>query len=213
MTEQDQNLRSQHPRDGRAGTTVQRSRKDGPFGRWRTSDILITAAIGVVFGVVFIFADGLWEVSAPLFTWFPPARALIYGLWLVPGVLAPYITRKAGSGVLAELVGSLVELASGLAGGGLVLLYGLAQGVAAELGYAIFGYRMWRRINPFIAGATAGIAPAILDNVLYYPTWSFGWQLSYGVIAIISTSLVGGFLSIALYGALRSSGALPARRG
>jgi len=188
-------------------------RKDGPFSRWRTSDILITAAIGVVFGVIFMFADGLWDVTAPLFTWFPPAQALIYGLWLVPGVLAPYLTRKAGAGVLAEVVGSLVELISGLGGGGLLLLYGLAQGVAAEIGYAIFGYRMWRRINPFIAGATAGIAPAILDNLIANRGWAFGWQLSYGIAAVISTSLVGGALSLVLHAALRSSGALPARRG
>jgi len=187
-------------------------RKDGPLSRWRTSDILITAAIGVVFGVIFMFADGLWDVTAPLFTWFPPAQALIYGLWLVPGVLAPYLTRRAGAGVLAEVVGSLVELISGLGGGGLVLVYGLAQGVAAEVGYAIFGYRMWRKINPFIAGATAGVAPAILDNVISYRSWAFSWQLSYGIAAIISTSVVGGVLSLVLHAALRSSGALPARR-
>jgi energy-coupling factor transport system substrate-specific component len=114
--------------------------------------------------------------------------------------------------VLAELIGSLVELPAGLGGGGVLLLYGLTQGVAAEAGYAVFGYRMWRRINPFIAGATAGIAPAILDNLLYYRTWSFGWQVSYGIAAIISTAVVGGLVSLALHAALRSSGALPARR-
>lgn len=225
MTEQDQQAQDQQAQarqshDVRTGDRaapaeelpVRSRRKDGPFGRWRTSDILITAAIGVVFGVIFIFADGLWDATAPLFTWFPPAQALIYGLWLVPGVLAPYLTRKAGTGVLAELIGSLVELPSGLGGGGILLVYGLAQGVAAEIGYAIFGYKMWRKINPFIAGATAGIAPAILDNALYYRTWSFGWQLSYGVAAVISTAVVGGLLTLALHAALRSSGALPARR-
>jgi energy-coupling factor transport system substrate-specific component len=131
----------------------------------------------------------------------------------VPGVLAPYLIRKAGAGVLAELIGSLVELPAGIGGGGVLLLYGLAQGVAAEVGYAVFGYRMWRRINPFIAGATAGVAPAILDNLLYYRAWSFAWQVSYGVAAIISTAIVGGVISLVLHAALRSSGALPARRG
>jgi energy-coupling factor transport system substrate-specific component len=200
------------PADNQPLSAGRTRRMSGPFGRWRTSDILITAAIGVVFGVVFIVADGLWDLTKPLFTWFPPAQALIYGLWLVPGVLAPYLTRKAGAGVLAELIGSLVELPAGLGGGGVLLLYGLTQGVAAEAGYAVFGYRMWRRINPFIAGATAGIAPAILDNLLYYRTWSFGWQVSYGIAAIISTAVVGGLVSLALHAALRSSGALPARR-
>ncbi len=187
------------------------TRRDRPFGRWRTSDILITASIGVVFGVVFIFWTALYSATTPLFTAFPPAQALLYGIWLVPGVLAPYLTRRAGSGVLAELVGAVIEMIAGL-GGGMLLLYGLAQGVAAEVGYAIFGYRMWRRINPFIAGGVAGIAPAILDNVLYYPTWSWGWQLCYGIAAVLSTAVMGGLLTIVLDRALRSSGALPARR-
>lgn len=187
------------------------TRRDRPFGRWRTSDILITAAIGVVFGVVFIFWTALYSATGPLFTAFPPAQALLYGVWLVPGVLAPYITRRAGSGVLAELLGAVIEMIAGL-GGGMLLLYGLAQGVAAEIGYAVFGYRMWRRFNPFVAGAVAGIAPAILDTVLYYPTWSFGWKLAYGVAAVLSTAVIGGLLTIALDRALRSSGALPARR-
>lgn len=193
-------------------TTTHRSTTDRPFGRWRTSDILITAAIGVVFGVIFIAWTALYSATGPLFAAFPPAQALLYGLWLVPGVLAPFLTRKAGSGILAELVASLVELIAGL-GGGLLFVYGLVQGAAAELGYAIFGYRVWRRINPFVAGATAGVAPAILDTWLYYPTWSIGWKLSYGAAAIISTSLFGGLLTLVLSATLRSSGALPARRG
>lgn len=196
-------VQDQHARTGR----------DRPFGRWRTSDILITAAIGVVFGVIFFFWNAFYGVIEPLFTAFPPARALLYGVWLVPGVLAPFITRKAGAGVLAELIGALVETIFGGWSGAITIVYGLAQGVAAELGYAIFRYRMWRKINPFIAGATAGLAPAILDNVLYYPTWSQGWQISYGIAAIVSTAIIGGLITLALHATLRSSGALPARRG
>jgi energy-coupling factor transport system substrate-specific component len=195
--------------------TVQEHRtttdRDRPFGRWRTSDILITAAIGVVFGVIFIFWTALYSAAGPLFTFFPPAQALLYGIWLVPGVLAPYITRRAGSGVLAELVAAVVELIAGL-GGGLLFVYGLAQGAAAELGYAVFGYRRWRKANAFIAGATAGLAPAILDNVLYYSTWSLGWQICYGIAAVLSTAVMAGLLTIFLDRTLRSSGALPARR-
>jgi energy-coupling factor transport system substrate-specific component len=190
----------------------QGSRRGGPFSRWRTSDILITAAIGVVFGVVFFFWNILWAAIGPAFTFFPPLQALLYGIWLVPGILAPYLTRKAGSGLLAEFVAALVSM---IFGGGVtsaVLLYGLAQGAMAELGYAIFGYRVWRKFMPFVAGATAGLAPAILDNVLFYPTWAFGWQLTYGLLAIVSTSLMGGLISLGLSATLRSSGALPAVR-
>ena len=188
------------------------SRRGGPFSRWRTRDILITAAIGVVFGVVFFFWNAFYAAIGPAFTAFPPLQAALYGVWLVPGILAPYLTRKAGSGVLAEVVAALVEMIFGGWGGAMVLLYGLAQGAAAELGYAIVGYRVWRKAMPFVAGATAGLAPAILDNVLYYPTWAFGWQVTDGLLAIVSTSLIGGAISLGLSATLRSSGALPATR-
>jgi energy-coupling factor transport system substrate-specific component len=192
-------------------TATTRPTTDRPFGRWRTSDILITAAIGVVFGVVFIAWTALYSAAGPLFTAFPPAQALLYGVWLVPGILAPYLTRKAGSGILAELVAAVIELIAGL-GGGTLFLYGLAQGAFAEIGYAIFGYRVWRRAVPFVSGAFAGVAPAILDTWIYYPNWSIGWKLSYGVAAVISTAVIGGVLTLVLSATLRSSGALPARR-
>lgn len=183
------------------------------FTRWRTNDILITASVGVVFGVVFFVWNVLWEATKPVFTVFPPAHAMIYGIWLVPGILAPYLTRKAGAGILAELIAALVSVIFGGGwAGGQILLSGIGQGVAAELGYALVGYRSWRIIIVFLAGATAGIFPAIMDNVIYYPMWRFGWQLTYAITVLISSAVLGGLISIGLRSALQRSGALPARR-
>ncbi|MEO6957527.1 MAG: ECF transporter S component [Antricoccus sp.] len=196
-------------------TDTDRERNPGrsPFSRWQTSDILISAVVGVLFGVVFIFWNNLWAATGPAFAGFPPSQAVIYGIWLVPGVLAPYLTRKAGSGLLAEIVAALVSvIAGGSWSGGAILLYGAAEGLMAEVGFAIVAYRIWKAWVPFLAGATAGIAPAILDSALYYPTWAFGWQLTYGILVIVSSSIMCGVISVALRKTLQASGALPSRR-
>lgn len=192
-----------------------RIRPTGPaaFSRWRTSDILVTASVGVVFGVIFFLWNVLWAATKPVFTFFPPAQAIIYGIWLVPGVLAPYLTRKAGSGILASVVAALVSVIFGGGwAGGMIVFYGLGQGIAAEVGYALTGYRSWRKAVTVLAGATAGFFPAILDNVIYYPIWTIGWQLTYAIVVIVSAAVLGSVISIGLGGALQRSGALPARR-
>jgi energy-coupling factor transport system substrate-specific component len=198
------------PTPGIAGA---RPSKRTAFSRWRTSDILVTASIGVVFGVVFFFWNVLWAATKPAFTFFPPAHAFMYGIWLVPGVLAPYLTRKAGSGILAETVAGVVSVIFGGGwAGGIIVLYGIGQGVSAEIGYAVAGYRSWRKVVVVLAGATAGIFPAIMDNVIYYPTWTTGWQLTYAIVTIASSAVLGSLISIGLARTLQRSGALPARR-
>jgi len=72
-----------------------------PDTRWRTRDIVVTAVIGVAFGVVF-WAWGLaW---APIEAALGPARFLLYAVWLVPAVLAPFIVRKPGAALFAEML-------------------------------------------------------------------------------------------------------------
>jgi hypothetical protein len=58
--------------------------RDRATARWRTVDIVVASVIGVAFGVVFWGWASLWNVLAPAFAGFPPAQAVIYGMWLVP---------------------------------------------------------------------------------------------------------------------------------
>src|SRR3954454_6163472 len=150
--------------------------------RWRTVDIVVTAVLGVAFGVVFWAWNLLWVATGAAFTAFPPAQAVLYGVWLIPAVVAPLIIRKPGAGILAELMAAVVSALLGSSWGAIVLLYGLLQGVAGELGYTVFGYRRFGWLQTFVSAALAGIMAAVLDLVYYYPTWSGGWKLSYVVI-------------------------------
>src|SRR3712207_3023309 len=92
--------------------------------RWRTVDIVVTAVLGVAFGIVFWAWGLLWAGLDAAFTAFPPAQAVMYGVWLLPAVLAPLIVGKPGAALFAELVAATVLALLGSALGTLVLVYG-----------------------------------------------------------------------------------------
>src|ERR671917_1036044 len=102
-----------------------RARSGDSVVRWRTVDIVVTAVLGVAFGVVFWAWGLLWAATGVAFAAFPPAQAFMYGVWLLPAVVAPLIVRKAGAGLFAELIAAVVSALLGSAWGAQVLLYGL----------------------------------------------------------------------------------------
>src|SRR3954463_11060283 len=153
---------------------------DRPGGaRWRTVDIVVTAVLGVAFGIVFWAWNLLWVATGAAFTAFPPAQAVLYGVWLMPAVLAPLVVRRPGAGLFAELMAAVVSALLGSSWGSIVLLYGLLQGAAGEAGYALFGWRRFGRLQAVLSAAFAGAMAAVLDLVNYYPDWTVGWKASY----------------------------------
>ena len=65
-----------------------------PDTRWRTRDIVVTAVIGVAFGVVFWVWNLAWAGPVDLvFAFAPPLKDLGYAVWLIPAVLAPLVVR------------------------------------------------------------------------------------------------------------------------
>ena len=176
--------------------------------RWRTVDIVVTAVLGVAFGIVFWAWGLLWAGLGAAFTAFPPAQAVMYGVWLLPAVLAPLIVRKPGAALFAELLAAVVSALLGSAWGTLVLVYGLLQGLAGEVGFAAFGYRRFGWPQALLAAGCAGAMAAVLDLVNYYPDWAGSWKVTYLVLVVLSTAVVAGIGGMALTRALRASGAL-----
>ncbi len=177
-------------------------------GGWRTVDIVVTAVIGVAFGVVFWAWNLLWSATGPAFVAFPPAQAFMYGIWLLPAVLAPMIVRKPGAGIFAETLAAVISTLFGSPFGVATILYGLAQGAAAEFGFAIFRYRLFSWLTALLAGLFAGAMAALLDLVLYYPTWAGTWQLSYVSLVAVSAMVIAGVGAVLLSRALAATGAL-----
>ncbi len=179
-----------------------------PANRWRTRDIVIAAIIGVAFGVVF-WAWGLaWSASDPLFAFFAPAKNLIYGVWLVPAVLAPLIVRKPGAALFAEMVAAGVSTLIGSQWGPDTLLSGFVQGAAAEIVFAFTLYRAWSLPVLGLAAVASAAAAWIHDWALYYAAVDTPTQLVVGLLMAVSALVIVAGGSVLLYRSLRQAGVL-----
>ena len=176
--------------------------------RWRTVDIVVASSIAVAFGVVFWAWGQLWNTTTAAFAGFPPAQGVMYGVWLLPGVLGALIIRKPGAAIYTMVVASLVSALLGTPWGLQVVVYGLVEGAAPELVFAFLAYTSWRLPTAIVAGAVAGASAALLDIVFYYPDWSGAWQLTYTAVLMFSSAVIAGVGGWLLVRALAGTGVL-----
>jgi energy-coupling factor transport system substrate-specific component len=176
--------------------------------RWRTIDIVVTAALGVAFGVVF-WAWGLVFSAIGAGTFAPPLYVLS-GVWLIPAVLAPLIVRLPGAGLLAEFMAAAVSALLGSVWGLDTLASGLMQGAGAELVFALGLYRRWTLPVTLLAGAGAAIGEWIHDMTFYFVGVDFAIQLTYGAWMLVSGVIIAGLGSWYLLRLLRPTGVLAA---
>jgi energy-coupling factor transport system permease protein len=176
--------------------------------RWRTVDILVTAALGVAFGVVF-WAWGLVfaTVAAPGYA---PPLYILSGVWLIPAVLASLIVRLPGAALLAETMAAAVSALLGSVWGLDAVFSGLVQGAGAELVFALGLYRRWTLPISLLAGAGAAVGEWFHDMTVYFFEVGFEIQLAYGAWMLASGVLIAGLGSWYLLRLLRPTGVLAA---
>ncbi|WP_335988765.1 ECF transporter S component [Glycomyces sp. MUSA5-2] len=178
-------------------------------GRWRTVDILTCAVLAVAFGVVFWAWNFVWAGVDPALTFFPPLAGILYGVWLIPAVLAPLIVRRAGAGLLTEALAATVSALLGSVWGLLVVYQGLVQGLGGELAFAAGRYRRFGTAAAVAAGALACFAATLWDVFVYYPTYDlWAYKVPYIAFAMLSGAIVAGLGSRALVKAMLPTGVL-----
>lgn len=177
-------------------------------GGWRIVDIVVAAVVAVAFGVVFLVWNTLWIATEPVFVALPPAQALMYGVWLLPGVLVGLIVRRPGAAFFGGFVAAAVSVLLGSPYGVDALISGAIQGGAAEVGFAIGRYRTWTLPIAILAGALAGVGAAVHDLALYYPDFGLDAQLVFLVATVISGAALAGVGSWLLLRALVAAGVL-----
>jgi energy-coupling factor transport system substrate-specific component len=178
--------------------------------RWRVVDIIVAAVIGVAFGVVFYGWDIVYAVpTKPLELLLPGTQALLYGVWLIPGVLGALVVRKPGAALFTELVAATLEALLGAQWGGFqTILQGIVQGLGAEVIFAIVLYSSWRLWAAILAGAASGAGMAINDFINSYAGATVAFKASYGISAVVSGAIIAGVGSWLLVRALARTGAL-----
>jgi energy-coupling factor transport system substrate-specific component len=178
-----------------------------PRHRWSTRDLLLVAAVGAVFGVVFrffglfhgLYSNALGKVFGE---W-------DYGIWFMAGLLGAVILQRPGAALAAETLAGGLSLLLGSEWGIDVLWSAVIQGLACEIVFALGG---WKRFGPGVmmgAGALAGAAAFAHDYVVYQYGGYLPWiKVGLALTMMISGALLGGLGSRALALSVARTGAI-----
>ena len=177
--------------------------------KWRVVDIVVASVIGVASGVIF-WAWGLaWSPLSGLLAFTPGLEGLLAGGWLFAGVLGGLIIRKPGAAVYTEVVAAVVSMLIGTQWGFSTLIWGVVEGLGAEIVLALFFYANWRLGVALLAGAGAGVAVGLLDTTFTsYAALDIGYKAVYFVSAVVSGTVLAGLLSWLAVRGLARTGAL-----
>lgn len=182
-----------------------------PSYRWRTVDIIVASVIAAVFGAVYWGWDNASAALTAAFTWFPPSAGIIAGVWWMSGVVGALVIRKPGAAIYTEaLAGLFSALIAVQWSSSSIIVYGIVQGLGAELAFAAIRYRSFRLPVAVAAGALSALAEGVLDLWIYryYPEFSPGWQLAYLGVLLLSGVVIAGWVCWAITRGLAATGVL-----
>lgn len=190
-------------------TSVPQTTGSSRRSTWRVVDIVVASVIGVAAGVVFWLWGLAWPGLDALLAFTPGLSGLLAGGWLFAGVLGGLVIRKPGAALYTEVVAAVVSMLVGTQWGYTTFIWGLIQGIGAELGFALLLYANWRVLGALLSGALAGVAVAVLDTSFSsVAALAFEARAVYFVSAIVSGIVIAGLLSWVIVKALAATGAL-----
>ena len=179
---------------------------DSPF-KWQLKDLVLVVVLGVVFGFVYWALVQAWNgLSIAMGPAGDLAQHFLQGGWLLVAPLAVAITRKAGSGILAEIIAATMEFVFlGSPVGPVLLVVALLQGLGSELPFALGRYKKFG-ISRY---AISGFLGAFL--VFWWSAIRSGWfgqeiLILRLVIHCSSGIILGGILAWMLVKAIKKTG-------
>ncbi|BCB03825.1 thiamine ABC transporter permease [Bacillus sp. KH172YL63] len=174
------------------------------MSKLKLTDILVTVVISILFGVIY-------KVWGPLYNMLKPfgihADQLIYGMWFMAAMVAFLIIRKPGVALLAEIAASSGEFLMGSEWGLEVLLFGIIQGLMAELVFLATRYKRYDILVICTAAVSSAIGSIFMDYAKGYMGDLVLWNLLLFITArIIGAILIAGIGSHFLVRALEKTG-------
>ncbi|WP_080795665.1 ECF transporter S component [Corynebacterium pacaense] len=177
---------------------------------WRVIDIVIAAVLGVACGLIFVVWNSIgyaWFTAFDALT--PGLGGMAVGIWLIGGVLGGLIIRKPGAALFVEVLAASVSAVLASQWGIETLYSGIAQGLGAEIVFALFLYRRFTLPVSVLAGMGAGVGAYLLETVLSaYFAMSLAFNIIYFSCLMLSGALLAGALGYFLVRALAATGAL-----
>ena len=181
-----------------------------PSLRWRVIDIVTAAVLGIACGLIFVawnpVGGAAFDVLGKVL---PGLGGLAAGIWLLGGTLGGYVIRKPGAALFVEVLAASVSMALGSQWAIATLYSGLAQGIGAEIVFALVAYR---RFNVWVAAAAGGLSFACEWFLELFTEGNLAKEVSFNVVYLVSGMASGivlaGILAWALTNALAKTGAL-----
>lgn len=179
---------------------------------WKLKDVLLCAIFSVLFGVIFLGATYLGGFVSGLllpFGWGPMGYEPFYGIYFMAAAFAAYVIRKPGAGVIAEVMGAVIETMMGNFFGPIVILSGLVQGLGFE---ALLFARGYRRVGYGLMAACAVLCSVL--TMAYNIFFSGYGKIALPVLAamlavrIVSAVIFDALLTKKLADSLTESGVL-----
>lgn len=180
-----------------------------PRLNWRVVDMVTTAILGVACGLLFLIWNQIGGLGYDVLDAVTPGfGGLITGIWLIGGPIGGLIVRKPGAAILVEVIAASVSAALGSQWGISTLYSGLAQGLGAEIIFALFVYRRFSLTVAALSGAGAGVGAWILEFLAFgNMAKTFGFNITYFITLLISGA-IAGLLAWLLVRGLAQTGAL-----
>ncbi len=174
---------------------------------WTQREIVMVAAIGVVFGVLYLAWVQLWLLVQALTG--PLAMEFFFGFWFLASTVGAYIIRKPWVAFTAEVAAAITEVLTGNPSGLMLIVAGVVQGAGAEVPFALTRWRKYNLAVLLAAGASAALFSFIYNGFLFaYWELNLGLLLTMLVIRLFSGMILGGWLGKVMADGLYKTGVL-----
>jgi len=157
-------------------------------------EIVLTTVVSVALGVSFWGWTFVYEILKP-FLKVSGLNYSIAGFWIFSCIFLPQIIRKPGIALLSSIIAAFVE--SLLTHWGIIsILWGVVQGIGAEVVFSFFMYRKWNLVVLMLASAASASLSYFLDYFIYdYSNLSSKFITIQFVSYLFSAILLAGILS------------------
>lgn len=168
---------------------------------------ITTAVIAAALGVAYWGWTLVYEATKPFLKPFG-LKYLTSGLWILGSVFLSDLIRKPGIALFASIVAAFVE--SLITQWGMsAVIYGVVQGIGAELVFFFFGYKIWSLPVLSLAAAVSAFFSYTYDYLTNdYASLSTGLNLLQVTSFMLSAVVLGAFLSRYLSNRLFKTGLL-----